>query len=157
MQRAKKTRLSRKRGRTIAKLRRTDVRRSEPRKGKTMKKQPMKPNPVEEALKVPGAKPTLPNSAGRKPFGNAFIAEARRRPETPPVKGVSRVFVHLPCLLSQLAFPHLPTFDLSPLVGEPPPSYPVGMPRRQRPGPACPVVWSTQPFRRPAGKSNGRG
>ncbi|MFO1114201.1 MAG: serine hydrolase domain-containing protein [Beijerinckiaceae bacterium] len=33
---------------------------------------------VEEALKVPGAKPVLPVSAARKPFDNAFIAEARK-------------------------------------------------------------------------------
>ena len=35
-------------------------------------------NPLEEALKVPGAKPTLPVSAAKKPFDNAFIAEARK-------------------------------------------------------------------------------
>jgi hypothetical protein len=43
-----------------------------------VKEPPMKTNPVEEALKVPGAKPTLPISAGKKPFDNAFIAEARK-------------------------------------------------------------------------------
>ena len=35
-------------------------------------------NPLEEALKVPGAKPTLPVSAAKKPFDNAFIAEAHK-------------------------------------------------------------------------------
>lgn len=35
-------------------------------------------NPVEEALKVPGAKPTLPVSAAKKSFDNAFIAEAHK-------------------------------------------------------------------------------
>ncbi len=35
-------------------------------------------NPLEEALKVPGAEPTLPISAGKKSFDNAFIAEARK-------------------------------------------------------------------------------
>lgn len=34
-------------------------------------------NPLEEALKVPGAKPILPISAAKEPFDNAFIAEAR--------------------------------------------------------------------------------
>jgi len=33
-------------------------------------------SPVEKALKVPGARPTLPISAGKQPFDNAFIAEA---------------------------------------------------------------------------------
>ncbi|QLQ17817.1 MAG: hypothetical protein HZT43_02515 [Exiguobacterium profundum] len=32
---------------------------------------------LEEALKVPGAKPTLPISAAKEPFDTAFIAEAR--------------------------------------------------------------------------------
>jgi len=31
-----------------------------------------------DPLAVPGAKPTLPISAGKKPFDNAFIAEARK-------------------------------------------------------------------------------
>lgn len=35
-------------------------------------------NPIEEALKVPGAKPTLPVSAAKKPFDSAFIAEAHK-------------------------------------------------------------------------------
>ncbi len=34
-------------------------------------------NPIEEALNVPGALPTLPVSAAKEPFDNAFIAEAR--------------------------------------------------------------------------------
>jgi len=38
----------------------------------------MAQNPLEEALKVPGAKPTLPVSAAKKPFDNAFIAEAHK-------------------------------------------------------------------------------
>jgi CubicO group peptidase (beta-lactamase class C family) len=35
-------------------------------------------NPLEEALKVPGAKPVLPVSAAKQPFDNKFIAEARK-------------------------------------------------------------------------------
>ncbi len=35
-------------------------------------------NPLEDALKVPGAKPILPVSAAKKPFSNDFIAEAHR-------------------------------------------------------------------------------
>ena len=35
-------------------------------------------NPIEEALKLPGAKPILPVSATKKPFDNAFIAEAHK-------------------------------------------------------------------------------
>lgn len=35
-------------------------------------------NPLEEALKVPGAKPVLPVSAAKKPFDTDFIAEARK-------------------------------------------------------------------------------
>lgn len=35
-------------------------------------------NPIEEALKVPGAKPTLSVSTAKKPFDNAFIAEAHK-------------------------------------------------------------------------------
>jgi len=38
----------------------------------------MAQNPLEEALKVPGAQPTLPVSTARKPFDNAFIAEAHK-------------------------------------------------------------------------------
>jgi len=35
-------------------------------------------NPLEEALEVPGAKPTLSISAGKKSYDNAFIAEAHK-------------------------------------------------------------------------------
>lgn len=35
-------------------------------------------NPIEEALKVPGAKPVLPVSAAKKTFSNDFIAEAHK-------------------------------------------------------------------------------
>lgn len=35
-------------------------------------------NPVEEALKIPGAKPVLPVSDARKPFDAGFVAEARK-------------------------------------------------------------------------------
>jgi len=35
-------------------------------------------NPLEVALKVPGAKPTLPVSAAKEPFDNAFIADAHK-------------------------------------------------------------------------------
>jgi len=35
-------------------------------------------NPLEEALKVPGAKPVLPVSAAKEPFSNEFIAEAHK-------------------------------------------------------------------------------
>jgi len=45
--------------------------------GETMNNKPST-NPLEEALKVSGAKPTLPVSAAKKPFDNAFIAEARK-------------------------------------------------------------------------------
>lgn len=39
---------------------------------------PASNNPIEEALKLPGAKPTLPVSVAKKPFNNDFIAEARK-------------------------------------------------------------------------------